>query len=118
MKKYINIFIVLLTASWGLKAQTFSDDNFIYTIAPKKAVQSGNLNTLTKDQMSQNVSYFDGLGRPVQTTAIGQGANGEDLITPVEYDGFGRQIKEYLPYAAANGGNSYPRIELLTFGRV
>lgn len=114
MKKYIPIIVLLLFAGFSSSAQTFSDDNFIYTIAPKKAVQSGNLSTLTKDQMSQNVSYFDGLGRAVQTTAIGQGANGEDLITPVEYDGFGRQIKEYLPYAAANGGNSYPRIELLT----
>lgn len=114
MKKYIPIIVLLLFTGFSLSAQTFSDDNFIYTIAPKKAVQSGNLSTLTKDQMSQNVSYFDGLGRPVQTTAIGQGANGEDLITPVEYDGFGRQIKEYLPYAATNGGNSYPRIELLT----
>ncbi|RXM42097.1 DUF6443 domain-containing protein [Flavobacterium sp. YO64] len=114
MKKYIPIIVLLLFAGLSLSAQTFSDENFIYTVTPKKAVQSGNLNTLTKDQMSQNVSYFDGLGRPVQTTAIGQGANGEDLITPVEYDGFGRQIKEYLPYAAANGGNSYPRIELLT----
>lgn len=104
MKKYIPIIVLLLFAGFSSSAQTFSDDNFIYTIAPKKAVQSSNLNTLTKDQMSQNVSYFDGLGRPVQTTAIGQGANGEDLITPVEYDGFGRQIKEYLPYAAANGG--------------
>jgi len=111
MKKYIFIPLLLLLAGLSSNAQTFSDDNFIYTASPKKAVQSGNFNTLTKDEVNQNVSYFDGLGRPVQTIAIGQGGNGEDLITPIEYDGFGRQVKEYLPYAVSNGGNSYPRID-------
>ncbi|WP_068845725.1 DUF6443 domain-containing protein, partial [Flavobacterium chilense] len=114
MKKYITIIILLVFAGWGMKAQTFSDDNFIYTITPKKAVPSGKLNTLTKDEMSQNVTYFDGLGRPIQTIAIGQGGNGSDLITPVEYDGFGRQLKEYLPYATSNAGNDYSKIDPAT----
>lgn len=111
MKKYIITFILLVLTSSGLTAQTFSDDNFVYTVAPKKKVQSGNFNSLTKEEMSQNVTYFDGLGRPIQSIAIGQGANGEDIITPMEYDPFGRQIKEYLPYASSNGGNSYSKID-------
>ncbi|MFH6995139.1 DUF6443 domain-containing protein [Flavobacterium sp. FlaQc-48] len=111
MKKYIILFILSLFAPLSLTAQTFSDDNFIYTATPKKAVKSANFHTLTKDELIQNVTYFDGLGRPVQTIAIGQGANGKDIITPVEYDGFGRQVKEHLPYASPNGGNSYPRID-------
>ncbi|WP_237732411.1 DUF6443 domain-containing protein [Flavobacterium sp. UGB4466] len=111
MQKYIVQFVLLLIASFGLTAQTFSDDNFVYTLTPKKAVKAANLHTLTKDEMSQNVTYFDGLGRPIQTIAIGQGAAGQDIITPIEYDGFGRQAKEYLPYPAANGGSSYPRID-------
>nr|WP_199001718.1 DUF6443 domain-containing protein [Flavobacterium sp. ASV13] len=97
-----------------MKAQTFSDDNFVYTVAPKKAVPSGKLNTLTKDEMSQNVTYFDGLGRPIQSMAIGQGGSGQDVITPMEYDGFGRQVKEYLPYAASNGGSNYSKIDPAT----
>ena len=113
MRKYITILIVLLATANAL-GQTFSDDNFIYTISPKKAIQSGNLNTLTKDEMNQNISYFDGLGRPVQTIAVGQGGNGQDLVTPVNYDGLGRQLIEYLPYAASNGGSTYPRIDQLT----
>ncbi|MFH6959388.1 DUF6443 domain-containing protein [Flavobacterium aquidurense] len=111
MKKYIITFILLVITSSGLTAQTFSDDNFVYTAAPKKPVQAGNFNTLTKDEMSQNVTYFDGLGRPIQSIAIGQGASGEDIITPIEYDAFGRQIKEYLPYTSSNGSNSYPKID-------
>ncbi|WP_394776830.1 DUF6443 domain-containing protein [Flavobacterium sp.] len=109
MKKYI-VLLVLFAGS-AVTAQTFSDDNFIYTSVPKKAVQSANFNTLTKDEMSQNVTYFDGLGRPIQSIAINQGGDGQDIITPMDYDGFGRQQKEYLPYTLANGGTTYSRID-------
>ncbi|WP_180907818.1 DUF6443 domain-containing protein, partial [Flavobacterium salmonis] len=69
--------ILLSYAGLGLNAQNLSDDNFIYTAVPKKAVKAAEFNTLTKDQVTQNITYFDGLGRPVQTIAIHQGANGE-----------------------------------------
>jgi RHS repeat-associated protein len=111
MKKYIPLLLLLLFSCPDIEGQTFSDDNFIYTSSPKKAVQAANYNTLTKDEMSQKVTYFDGLGRPVQTIVMGQGGNGEDIVTPIEYDVFGRQVKEYLPYSVSNGGNTYPRID-------
>ncbi|WP_264550625.1 RHS repeat-associated core domain-containing protein [Flavobacterium sp. N2038] len=114
MKKYILGLILSFGVSWSAKAQTFSNDNFIYTISPKKAVNSAKLNTLTKDQMNQSISFFDGLGRPVQTRVVGQGGNGDDIITLTEYDDFGRQVKEFLPYASSNGGTIYPRIDDLT----
>ena len=111
MKRYLLILILLLWAGTNVKSQTFSDDNFVYSVVPKKPVQAAQFKTLTKDEISQNVTYFDGLGRPIQTIAIGQGAGGKDIITPMEYDGFGRQTKEYLPYAAANTGTAYLRID-------
>jgi RHS repeat-associated protein len=114
MKKYIPIIVLLLSAISSLQAQTFSDDNLIYTSRPKKPVQAGAYNTLTKDEVSQSVTYFDGLGRPVQSIAISQGAAGQDIITPIEYDGLGRQAKDYLPYASSNGGTSYPKIDPAT----
>ena len=45
-----------------------------------------------------NITYYDGLGRPKQEVAHKQSGNGGDLITHIEYDGFGRQVKEFLPY--------------------
>ncbi len=33
-----------------------------------------------------------------------KGVEATDIVTPTEYDGFGRQDKEYLPYAASTGG--------------
>lgn len=110
MKKHILLLILLSFAGMNLQAQTISDDNYIYTLAPKKAVQAASLSTLTKDDMNQSVTFFDGLGRPVQTTAIGQGGNNTDIITPIEYDGLGRQPKEYLPYPITNSTASYSRI--------
>ena len=112
MKKYIPLLVLLFSISFGLRAQTLSNDNFVYSSAPKKAVQAANFNTLTKDEMSQSVTYFDGLGRPIQTTAINQGVNGADLVTPIVYDGFGRQVLEYLPYSISNSTTTYPRIAM------
>src|SRR5690606_25211901 len=44
------------------------------------------------------ITYIDGLGRPKQKIAHQQAGNGDDLVTHIEYDGFGRQPKEFLPY--------------------
>nr|WP_315248587.1 DUF6443 domain-containing protein [uncultured Flavobacterium sp.] len=114
MKKHILLLILLSFTSLGVNAQNLSDDNFIYTAVPKKAVKAAEFNTLTKDQVTQNITYFDGLGRPVQTVAIHQGANGEDIITPIEYDPFGRQAKENLPYPLLRTNNSHTKIDLPT----
>ncbi|SDI27356.1 hypothetical protein SAMN04488062_1346, partial [Flavobacterium omnivorum] len=89
MKKHILIVVLLVLSSLNSIAQTLSSENFIYTAVPQKAVQAANYNTLTKAEINQSVTYFDGLGRPMQTIAIGQGGNGEDIITPIIYDGFG-----------------------------
>lgn len=53
------------------------------------------------------VTYYDGLGRPVQQIAHKQSATGKDLVTHIEYDPFGQQIKDYLPYATSSASLSY-----------
>ncbi|NML40137.1 hypothetical protein HHL17_23260, partial [Chitinophaga sp. G-6-1-13] len=55
--------------------------------------------------VKQATQYFDGLGRPLQTVAKGMGGTGNDMVTPVIYDAFGREQFKYLPYihAAADG---------------
>lgn len=48
--------------------------------------------------------YFDGLGRPLQTVikqgSLATGGTATDLVSPVEYDVFGREQYKWLPYAA------------------
>ncbi|MBN9284875.1 MULTISPECIES: DUF6443 domain-containing protein [unclassified Flavobacterium] len=55
---------------------------------------------------ASTVTYYDGLGRPVQQVANKQSATGKDIITHIEYD-MGRQLKDYLPYAATTVDMSY-----------
>ena len=47
---------------------------------------------------AESISYFDGLGRPVQTVITKGSATQKDMVSPVEYDALGREIKKYLPY--------------------
>ncbi|MBN8643438.1 MAG: type IV secretion protein Rhs [Flavobacteriales bacterium] len=55
-----------------------------------------------KDSLAQNsaitITYFDGLGRPIQQIANAQSATGKNIVTPMSYDALGRQDKEYLPF--------------------
>ncbi|SFC35964.1 RHS repeat-associated core domain-containing protein [Flagellimonas taeanensis] len=46
----------------------------------------------------ENITYTDGLGRPIQSIAREQSPNGYDIVSFVEYDQFGRDAKKYLPY--------------------
>ena len=79
-----------------------SDENYIYTIIPQVPMTSLQQMGLNSDAL-KSVNYFDGLGRLKQSVAIRQSANDEtDIITHTEYDDFGRQKKEYLPYESSN----------------
>lgn len=57
--------------------------------------------TPTPIQAITQVSYFDGLGRPIQQLAHAQSNSGKDIVTHIAYDQFGRQVKEYLPFVAS-----------------
>ncbi|WP_374175066.1 DUF6443 domain-containing protein [Flavobacterium tructae] len=81
---------------------TFSNENYVFTRSYQKGVRS--LSEITNnDEVIENISYFDGLGRPMQSVAIKASPGKVDLITPIEYDAVGRQDKEYLPYLGTVG---------------
>ena len=75
----------------------FSDKNYIHTIAPQ--IETTSVSDLQAAQKIESITYYDGLGRPEQSIVKNAGGNGEDVVTPVVYDAFGRQTLEYLPYA-------------------
>lgn len=109
MKKIIYALYLLPFLGIG---QTITQ-NYIKTLTYKEA-------TTTSDAAKAriNVTYFDGLGRPVQQVAGKMSGTGKDLITPIAYDGFGRQIKEYLPYQATTADLSFDaaaQTNVLTF---
>ena len=81
----------------GANAQTNSE-NFIKTTIFKDA---------NGTNPSSSVTYFDGLGRPIQNIAQGHSASGNDIITHIEYDAFGRQPKDFLPFVSGSNNMAF-----------
>jgi len=54
--------------------------------------------------LNQSTTYFDGLGRPIQSVTTQGSPDKQDLVQPIAYDAFGREPKKYLPYAAGTNG--------------
>ena len=80
--------------------------NYIKTTNYKQATTTP-ISTPDIDEAAVQVTYYDGLGRPVQQIAHKQAGNGKDIVTHMEYDAFGRQTKEYLPYANSTSSLNY-----------
>ncbi|HTE28068.1 DUF6443 domain-containing protein [Flavitalea sp.] len=51
----------------------------------------------------QTTEYVDGLGRPLQTVSRQSSPMAKDVVSPVVYDNFGREIYKYLPYVQTTG---------------
>ncbi|MDO3696019.1 DUF6443 domain-containing protein, partial [Wenyingzhuangia sp. chi5] len=91
------------SSSGGCAEDTdLSNQNYVYTITPQVPTYEFNFSSLKNDQKIETVNYYDGLGRPMQNIAIHAGGKGEDIITHIAYDEFGRQNKDYLPYTTTN----------------
>ena len=77
MKKLAYLLIVFPILVFG-QTQT---ENYIKTTTYK--VSTITTPNPTAVQKVVNVSYFDGLGRPIQQVAYGQSATGKDIVTPI-----------------------------------
>ncbi|MEQ6122704.1 DUF6443 domain-containing protein [Pseudotenacibaculum sp. MALMAid0570] len=85
---------------------TLSNENYVYTIAPQKEVTAMSQIIQNADAL-KNVTYLNGLGLPKLTVGIKQSPNEKDIIQYIEYDAFGRQKKEYLPFASTSNTGLY-----------
>nr|WP_319570099.1 DUF6443 domain-containing protein [uncultured Draconibacterium sp.] len=105
--KYIYSIVIACFCSLIVIGQT-STENYIKTetvlVAGKTTEAS--VNSLSYTQKQTVVKYFDGLGRPDQTNVYkGSGDGSKDIITSIGYDDFGREAKQYLPFASAKNGS-------------
>ena len=90
MKKlYILLLIPFLTFG--------QSSNYIQSTTYKVPTSSSIPNP-SAGQAAVQITQFDGLGRPIAQIAYKQASNGSTIITPIEYDNYGRQVKEFLPY--------------------
>ena len=102
MKKVLNLLVFIPLCVLG---QT-TTENYTKVTTYKEATNLSIPNP-TIQQATQVVTYFDGLGRPIQSVASKQSTQGKNIVTPIEYDVYGRQVKEYLPYATLTDGLNY-----------
>ena len=95
-------------------APQFSNENYVFTQVFQTETTTGNV-SYTKDVIEQ-ITYFDGLGRPMQQIGIGQSpTGGKDIVTHIAYDSIGRQDKDYLPYVpSSTGANGLYKTDALT----
>ncbi|MEN2402575.1 DUF6443 domain-containing protein [Flavobacterium sp. MC2016-06] len=90
-------------------AITLSNENYIFTRNYQRAIKNSTEITSNKD-IFDNVVYYDGLGRAMQNIDIKASPSYKDIITHVDYDGLGRQEKQYLSYMETTGSVGTYRI--------
>ncbi len=71
--------------------------NYVRTFIPRVELQAC-IKGMTNSEVMQDIAYVDGLGRPLQQIAVQASPGSQDLVTPIDYDGLGRQATNYLPY--------------------
>lgn len=77
------------------------NENYVLTFTPR--IPMDNLPTdHNPSEVNENIQYFDGLGRPLQSTAIKASPTGKDIIQHFDYDSYGRQNRDFLPYTAGS----------------
>jgi RHS repeat-associated protein len=110
MRKNISyIALPFLLISVALSAQqTYtppqpSDGNYILSRSYQTEKNNSSEIFLNSDVI-ETIQYFDGLGREQQTIGIGQSPLGADMVTPFQYDQYGRMVREWLPFPAASDG--------------
>lgn len=79
------------------------DENYILTRVYHTAFDDFNPAFAKEGDAQEQLTYLDGLGRPIQQLAIKATPDKKDIITHIAYDDFGRTPKQYLPYKAVLG---------------
>ncbi|BAP32525.1 cell well associated RhsD protein [Chryseobacterium sp. StRB126] len=104
MKKYLLLKTLFLLGSLSLQGQDLTQtENYVYSRTYLEPVV---FSSSTAKQV-QRVNYLDGLGRSKQNISIKATPSGKDIVVPVEYDAWGRQVKDMLPLpqqTTQNGG--------------
>ncbi|MBQ0734832.1 hypothetical protein J9332_10950, partial [Aquimarina celericrescens] len=93
------------------EAVTLSDENYVFTQSFQEPVQSTSELQFNEDVI-ESVSYHDGLGRAKQQVAIKASPDAQDIVTHIEYDSYGRQAKQYLPFASSGTVGSYKTVNV------
>jgi len=103
MKKLYFTLAAIFVSSLVM-AQETTTKNYVKSTTYQVSTSTG---SVTNDEKIETITYSDGLGRSEQSRVKQGGGNREDIITPIIYDGFGRQAKQYLPYSDTGTSSLY-----------
>jgi len=92
MRNTLQISLLLIT---GFSfAQTLpTTENYIQTRTYLEEITSSSPGA----KQVHTVQYFDGLGRPKQVVNVKASPQQKDVVVHIEYDQYGRQVRDYLP---------------------
>ncbi len=80
--------------------------NFVRTYSAQVPIQSErDMRNQPIEKVVVTTGYMDGLGRMIQSNMREASPNKNDIIQVADYDQYGRQTKQYLPFTKQNGGN-------------
>ena len=83
-----------------------ASQNYIVTRTFRSPVKAADLSKIRPiADENRTVQYFDGLGRAIQRVEVMASPGYKDIVQHMEYDGFGRQTHQYLPYAEQSSNN-------------
>lgn len=81
-------------------AGQFDGQNVNYIVSSSPQVETTDISqipALPVDELTQQIQYFDGLGRPMQSVVTQGSPAKNDIVQSVVYDIFGRESMKYLP---------------------
>ncbi|MEY8720861.1 RHS repeat-associated core domain-containing protein [Bacteroides stercorirosoris] len=100
MKRFIQSLITMLLGLLPIQvsAQSLSN-NYVQTRTYREA---GNAS-----KCMEQIQYFDDLGREEQLVLKQFAPNGQDLVSGIQYDGYGRKWREFIPVQSIGSTGSY-----------
>ncbi|MGB3466682.1 MAG: DUF6443 domain-containing protein, partial [Cyclobacteriaceae bacterium] len=96
MKKYIISIIGILVCS--ICAAQSQDENYVHTYTARQEISTDLEAQTDPAKVLHTIEYLDGLGRPIQQVIKKGSPNEKDILTISVYDGYGRSLKQYLPF--------------------
>lgn len=113
MRFFYRIFVVLLLVGFncpkssGQATSSTSSQNYIEEKIVLKEHKERSFSSLSRPDIKIIRTYIDGLGRPIQKVGVKESPSGKDIVQPMEYDQYGRQVKSYLPYVHNSNDGAY-----------
>jgi len=97
MKKFIYTLFIASVFPFLMNGQD-ATENYVKSTTYQSATQDGVISNA--DAKIESVTYYDDLGRSMETISARAGGDRQNIVNYIEYDALGLQPKQYLPWAS------------------